>query len=86
MGDTKAHFKIKMNTMCSFGAIKPQSSDADASDDTFDTAVDDTDKDNYDIRKSDPYMPPSYAGDTKTNCVRKLNFRTYSCPFHEMVS
>ena len=61
LGDTKAHFKIKMNTIHSFGVIQPQSSDADASDDDDDTD-DDTD---YAIRKSDPYMPPSYAGDTK---------------------
>ena len=49
----------------SFGAIQPQSSDADASDDDTDDDDDATDDNDYDIRKSDPYMPPSYAGDTK---------------------
>ena len=42
-----------------FGAILAWKSDNDA------TAAD-TDADYDDDRKSDPYMSPSYAGDTKT--------------------
>ena len=51
--DTKAHSKFQPNMICSFGAILAWKSDDDA----------DTDADD---RKSDPYMSPSYAGDTKT--------------------
>ena len=46
--------------ICSFGAILAWKSDAD------DVTDDDTDDDYADDRKSDPYMSPSYAGDTKT--------------------
>ena len=42
--------------ICSFGAILAWKLD----DDDADTDAD------YDDRKSDPYMSPSYAGDTKT--------------------
>ena len=56
-GDTKSHSKFEPNIICSFGAILAWKSDDD------DDAVDaDTDAD-YDY-KSDPYMSPSYAGDT----------------------
>ena len=44
----------------SFGAILAWKSDDD------DDAAADTDDDYDDDRKSDPYMSPSYAGDTKT--------------------
>ena len=54
-GDTKSHSKFEPNMICSFGAILAWKSD--------DAAVADTDTD--DDRKSDPYMSPSYAGDTK---------------------
>ena len=40
--------------ICSFGAILAWKSDDDDADDDYD-----------DDRKSDPYMSPSYAGDTK---------------------
>ena len=43
--------------ICSFGAILAWKSDDDDA-----NAAADTDDD----RKSDPYMSPSYAGDTKT--------------------
>ena len=46
----------------SFGAILAWKSDDD-DDDVADTGADD---DHDDDRKSDPYMSPSYAGDTKT--------------------
>ena len=46
--------------ICSFGAILAWKSDDD--DDAADTAAADDDYD--DDRKSDPYMSPSYAGDT----------------------
>ena len=46
--------------ICSFGAILAWKSDDD------DTADTDADDDYDDDRKSDPYMSPSYAGDTKT--------------------
>ena len=57
-GDTKSHSKFEPNMICSFGAILAWKSDDD------DAAVD-TDDDYDDDRKSDPYMSPSYAGDTK---------------------
>ena len=44
----------------SFGAILAWKSDDD------DAAAADADDDYDDDRKSDPYMSPSYAGDTKT--------------------
>ena len=53
--------------ICSCGAIlawKSDDDDADADTDT-DAADDDADDDYDDNRKSDPYMSPSYAGDTK---------------------
>ena len=43
----------------SFGAILARKSDDD------DAAAADADDDYDDDRKSDPYMSPSYAGDTK---------------------
>ena len=52
--DTKSHSKFEPNMICSFGAIFAWKSDVDADA----TAADDD-------RKSDPYMSPSYAGDTK---------------------
>ena len=53
--DTKWHSKFEPNTISSFGAILAWKSDAaDAADTDYD-----------DDRKSDPYMSPSYAGDTK---------------------
>ena len=46
--------------ICSFGAILAWKSDDD------DNAAADADDDDYDDdRKSDPYVSPSYAGDTK---------------------
>ena len=52
-GDTKWHSKFEPNMICSFGAILAwKSDDNDAA-----AAADDD-------RKSDPYMSPSYAGDT----------------------
>ena len=64
LGDTKSHFKFQPNMISSFGAILALSSD-DAADEA------DGDADDYDICKSDPYMSPSYAGDTKkcTNII-----------------
>ena len=60
-GDTKWHSKFQPNMISSFGAIL-----AWKSDDDVDADVADTD-DNYDDdRNSDPYMSPSYAGDTNT--------------------
>ena len=50
--NTKPHAKFQPNMICSFVAILAWKSDADA--------------DYDDDRKSDPYMSPSYAGDTKT--------------------
>ena len=64
-GDTKSHSKFEPNMICSFGAIL-----AWKSDDNDDTAADadntnaDADDDYDDDYKSDPYMSPSYAGDT----------------------
>ena len=55
--DTKSHSKLQPNMICSFGAILAWKSDDDA-----DAAADDDYDDNH---KSDPYMSPSYAGDTK---------------------
>ena len=52
--DTKSHSKFEPNVIWSFGAILAWKSDDD----------DDTDADDDD-RKSDSYMSPSYAGDTK---------------------
>ena len=50
--------------ICSFVAILAWKSDDDAD------ANDDADADDYDDdRKSDPYMSPSYAGDTKNEFV-----------------
>ena len=53
--DTKSHSKFQANMICSFGANLAWKSDDD----------DDADDD----RKSDPYMSPSYAGDTKMKHV-----------------
>ena len=53
--DTKSHSKFEPNMICSFGAILAWKS-ADVTDDGADDYDDD--------RKSDPYMSPSYAGDT----------------------
>ena len=50
--------------ICSFGAILAWKSDDDDDDAAADT---DADADYDDDRKSDPYMSPSYAGDTKTS-------------------
>ena len=57
LGDTKWHSKFQPNMMCSFGAILALSSD--------DTA--DADNANADDNghKSDTYMSPIYADDTK---------------------
>ena len=52
--DTKSHSKFQPNMICSFGAILAWKSDDDDADTDYD-----------DDRKSDPYMSPSYAGDTK---------------------
>ena len=61
-GDTKRHSKFQPNMISSFGAILAWKSDDD--DDAADAAA--TADDDYDDdRKSDPYMSPSYAGDTK---------------------
>ena len=49
--------------ICRFGAILAWKSDDD------DAAADD---DYNDDRKSDPYMSPSYAGDTKSDMICKL--------------
>ena len=59
-GDTKSHSKFQPNIICTFGAILALRLDDDADD-----AATAADTDDYD-RKSDPYMSPSYAGDTKT--------------------
>ena len=56
--DTKSHSKFQPNMICSFVAILAWKSDDDADNDADDDYDDD--------RKSDPYMSPSYAGDTKT--------------------
>ena len=50
--------------ICSFGAILAWKSDDDA-----DTADDDADDEYNDDHKSDPYMSPSYAGDTKSSWI-----------------
>ena len=62
-GDTKSHSKFEPNMICSFGAILAWKSDED----------DDADDDYNDDRKSDPYMSPSYAGDTKIRGHLLLN-------------
>ena len=49
--------------ICSFGAILAWKSDDDDADNDDDADADD---DYDDDHKSDPYMSPSYAGDTKT--------------------
>ena len=49
--DTKSHSKFQPNMICSFGGILAWKSDA-------------ADADDDDDRKSDPYIAPSYAGDT----------------------
>ena len=49
--------------ICSFGGILAWKSDDDADADNDDDA--DADDDYDDDHKSDPYMSPSYAGDTK---------------------
>ena len=69
-GDTKSHSKFEPNMICSFGAILAWKSDDDDDDAAAATAADtdaDADDDYDDDRKSDPYMSPSYAGDTKNN-------------------
>ena len=48
--------------MSSFGAILALSSDA--------AAAADGDADDYDICKNNPFMSPSYAGDTKIETTR----------------
>ena len=53
--DTKSHSEFQPNMICSFGAILAWKSDDDDTD---------ADADYDDDRKSDPYMSPSYAGDT----------------------
>ena len=53
--DTKSHSKFQPNMICSFGAILAWKSDDDAAA---------ANADDNDDRKSDPYMSPSYAGDT----------------------
>ena len=61
--DTKWHSKFEPNMICSFVAIlawKSDDDDADADNDDDADANDDYDNDH----KSDPYMSPSYAGDT----------------------
>ena len=55
LSDTKSHSKFQLNMICSFGAILAWKSADDAA-----NAADNYDDD----RKSDPYMSPSYAGDT----------------------
>ena len=62
--DTKWHSKFQPNMISSLGAILVWKSDDD--DAASDAAADaDADDDYDDDRKSDPYMSPSYAGDTK---------------------
>ena len=63
--DTKSHSKFEPNMISSFGAILAWKSDAD----------DDADDDYDDDRKSDPYMSPSYAGDTK---ICQVTYNTIS--------
>ena len=71
-GDTKSHCKFQPNMICSFGRL----------DDDADT---DANADDYDGRKSDPYMSPSYAGDTKMyiniifmfKLINSVNFNQY---------
>ena len=60
--DTDSHPKFQPNMICSFVAILTWKSDDD------DDAAD-ADNDADDDHKSDPYMSPSYAGDTKTGTV-----------------
>ena len=69
MGDTKWHSKFQPNMISSFGAILAWKSDDD---DDADTDAD-ADDDYNDDRKSDPYMSPSYAGDTKMIFLSNLN-------------
>ena len=52
--------------ICSFGAILARKSDDDA-----DTDADD---DYDDDRKSDPYMSPSYAGDTTNKSYKRPEY------------
>ena len=63
-GDTKSHSKFEANMICSFGAILAWKSDDD------DAAADADDYD--DDRKSDPYMSPSYAGDTTKEALFQI--------------
>ena len=67
MADTKSHSKFQPNMICSFVAILAWKSDDD--DDAADTDADD---DYDDDHKSDPYMSPSYAGDTKNGEYHKI--------------
>ena len=57
--------------ICSFVAILAWKSDDDDAADT-DADNDDDDDDYDDDHKSDPYMSPSYAGDTKITSVTQL--------------
>ena len=65
--------------ICSFGAILAWKSDDDDADAVADADNDDdtdADDDYDDDHKSDPYMSPSYAGDTITkqlNSTTQLN-------------
>ena len=68
-GDTKSHSKFEPNMIYSFGAILAWKSDDDDVADADDDYDDDYDND----RKSNPYMSPSYAGDTKS-CFFNLYF------------
>ena len=71
--DTKSHSKFQPNMICSFGAILAWKSDDDAAD---------TDADTDDDRKSDPYMSPSYAGDTKKYTTSIISILFLVCSFH----
>ena len=61
--------------ICSFGAILAWKSDDDDDNAAAATAAADTDADDDydDDRKSDPYMSPSYAGDTIKTCQEVEN-------------
>ena len=81
MGDTKSHSKFQPNMISSFGAILAWKSDDD---DDADAAADtDADDDYDDDRKSDPYVSPSFAGDTKsTNPINLYPLKTFIFRYH----
>ena len=65
--------------ICSFVGILAWKSDDDDDTDADNDDAADADDDYDDDRKSDPYMSPSYAGDTKTTIIKSAHFET-GCP------